>query len=140
MSGDSEVAVGLEGQVRVPSILHSRVIGTVRVLAEKQAIPSAAAVVADKEQVGVNMVFAGSRTKAVGEARSDTKEWRTEVGCNWSGNLSLGWIGTGDCRVACLDDHFRFDFPGCCVAGRCCAGHHEICPSGKEAVWRNPCG
>ena len=108
--------------------------------AGKQAIPSAAAVVADKEQVGVNMVFAGSRTKAVGEARSDTKEWRTEVGCNWSGNLALGWIGTGDCRVACLDDHFRVDFPGCCVAGRCCAGRHEICPSGMEAVWRNPCG
>ena len=93
MPSDSEAAVGREGQVRVPLVVHSRVIGIVRALAEKQAKPSAVAG-ADKEQVGVNMVLAGSRMRAVEEARFDTKEWRPEVGCNWFGNLAFGLVGT----------------------------------------------
>jgi len=64
------------------------------VQAGKQARPSAAAVGADKEHVEVNMVFAGSRMKAVEEAWFDKKEWRPGEGCNCFGNLAFGLVGT----------------------------------------------
>jgi len=109
------------------------------VQAGKQARPSAAVGV-DIGQVVVNMVFVGNRRKAVEEARFDKKEWVSWKCCNLVGNLAFGSAESWACHVACLVDRFRDGFLGCCVAGRCCAGRHEICQSGTQVVWMSPCG